>query len=154
MSKEVEDTEEARLKRYMLHINNTLEDIYVVVEGSDRERLTKYEKHKADIFRKRKEAMVLVDDVVVAKYFPGWRQVSKNLNRPIIMPGDVKNQYKVMMDTSKSQLVTTRGNLFTHMNGFVSICEVNKDSTHIGIALNTGKMIEVRLDEVKKVLGV
>ena len=44
MGKEVEDTEEARLKRYMLHVNNTLEDIYVVVEGSDRERLDKYEK--------------------------------------------------------------------------------------------------------------
>ena len=152
MSKEVEDTEEARLKRYMLHVNNTLEDIYIVVEGSDRERLAKYEKYKADIFRKRKEAMVLVDDVVVAKYFPVWRQVSKNLNRPIIMPGDVEGQYKVMMDTSKRQIATTKDSLFTHMNGFVSITEPTGNV--IGIALTDGKMLEVRLDEVKKVLGV
>jgi len=152
MSKQVEDTEEARLKRYMLHVNNTLEDIYTVVEGSDRERLAKYEKHKNDIFRKRKEAMILVDDVVVVKYFPGWRQVSKNLSRPIIMPGDVEGQYKVMMDTTKRQIATTSGSLFTHMNGFVSITEPTGDV--LGIILTDGKLIEVRLDEVKKVLGV
>jgi len=152
MGKEVEDTEEAKLERYMLHVNNTLADIYVVVEGSDRERLAKYEKHKNEIFRNRKKAMVLVDDVLVAKYFPGWRKMSKSLNRPIIMPGDVKGQYKVMLETGKRQLVTTRDSLFTHMNGFVSICEPKGNT--IGIATTDGKMVEVRLDEIKKVLGV
>ncbi len=109
---------------------------------------------KTPVFEHRKESVVELDDVAVSKFFPGWRKASRTLGKPFIMPGDKGGQYKIMTDTSVHQIATTRDEVFTHPNGFISVIDPEFDSTHFGITLTNGKLLEVPISEVTKVLGI
>ena len=58
-----------------------------------------------------------------------------------------------MTDTDTQQIATTKAEVFTHCNGFISVVQPKKDDTYIGIILTNGRVIEVNLDEVKTVLN-
>ena len=110
-------------------------------------------KNKEIEFRVRSKAYTELDDVIVSKFFPTWRQVSSDTGKPFIMPGDVASQFKVMVDTNTRQIATTRDQVFTHINGFISIVAPSDSSTHMGIAFTDGSLIEVPLHVVRRVFN-
>lgn len=110
------------------------------------------DKLKAETFKERALAVVHIEGAAVSEFFPDWRKASKELGMPFIMPGDHPGEYKIMMDTSKNRIVTARDAKFVHNNGFIAVVKPNGVSTHIGIALLDGRLLEVSLAEIKKVL--
>jgi hypothetical protein len=129
------------IKLYTTRIQN-LEDL-----------AAKYAEEKAEIFTERSLTITTLDEVVVTKFFPMWRKLSKATGKCIIMPGDEEGQYKVMTDTSSQQIATTKDEVFTHTNGFISVVAPKEDSTHIGIALTDGSLIEVSIKEIDNILN-
>jgi len=107
-----------------------------------------YEKEKAMVFQERENKMVVLEDVIVSHFFPTWRKISLITGKCFIMPGDEPEQYKVMTDTCNKFIVTTKDEVFTHKNGFISVVAPKNSSTHIGIAMSNGKLYEVSIREV------
>jgi len=105
-------------------------------------------KNKNEEFTIRSQAYTEREDVIISKFFPTWRKISKATGKPFIMPGDVEGQYKVMIDTTERGIHSTRNQIFTHVNGFISV--VKPSGTHIGIALTDEDLIEVSIDEVNR----
>ena len=113
------------------------------------ERLAEsYTKEKEVIFSKRAKSFLDLGEVLVSSFFTNWRNVSKNTGKCIIMKGDKEGQYKIMTDTSKYKIAVVRDEVFTHFNGFIAIAKPTKNSTHLGIALSSGEMIEISLREI------
>ena len=107
-------------------------------------------KKKEPIFLAREKAMRVVGDVLVSKFFPTWRNVSKKQGKPFIMPGDADGEYKIMTDTTKNGIVAVKDSIYVHKNGFVATCKPT--GTHIGIAMLRGDMYEVSIKEVDEIL--
>jgi len=110
-------------------------------------------KNKEEVFAIRAKTYVELDDVIVSKFFPTWRKISSGTGKPFIMPGDEDSQFKVMVDTNTRQIATTRDQVFTHINGFISIVSPSGSSTHMGIAFTDGSLIEVPLHVVRRALN-
>ena len=110
-------------------------------------------KNKEEEFAIRAKSYTELDDAIVSKFFPTWRKISSETGKAFIMPGDETSQYKIMVDTNTKQIAATKNEVFTHINGFISVVAPPKDSTHIGIAFTDGSLVEIPLDTVKRVLN-
>ena len=144
-----------------IEVLDKVEDIILTLLTKDIDAYTKqleafetlaesYDKDNELVFEMREAFTEDVDEVVVAKFFPNWRAISRDTGKCFIMPGDKTSQYKIMTDTSKYQIATTKDEVFTHFNGFISVVEPKEDSTIIGIILTNGKLLEVDLKRVRE----
>jgi hypothetical protein len=137
-------------KRRMQYMVDTLEDKFTDLPDNPNLIFDMYEEHKEGIFLSREKNMRVVDGVLVAKFFPTWRSVSKKQGLPFVMPGDVAGEYKIRIDTSKDSIIAVNDSVYLHENGFIATCRPT--GTHIGIATLSGKLYEVEIDSVEFIL--
>ncbi len=110
-----------------------------------------YNEEKKPLFVLRKKSAVELDNVIVSKFFPEWRAMSKELGKCFIMPGDEDGQYKIMIDTSKYKIMIVKDEVFVHVNGFIAVVEPKETSDVIGIALTNGDLFEVAISKIEEV---
>ena len=108
-------------------------------------------REKNIVFAKRREFAVNLGNVIVSQFFPAWRKDSKRSNKCYIMPADTEGQYKVVTDISKRHIVAARDQVFTHINGFISIIDPKKGSTHLSITMSDGELIDVSINDINKI---
>jgi len=112
-----------------------------------------YSKEKEIIFANRKNNAKILPEIIVSKFFDEWRSLSRATNKPIIMPGDKEGQFKIMIDTSNNKIVVSKDEVFTHVNGFISIVEPKETSKNLGVALLDGRLIGIPVKEVEEILS-